>query len=42
MPKAFPRWTKPHPITQVLMYFCTATYIVMACIYLSLLFRGKI
>jgi hypothetical protein len=42
MPKAFPRWTKPHTITQVLMYFCTATYIVMACIYLSLLFRGKI
>ena len=42
MPKVFPKWTKPHPITQVLMYFCTAAYIVMACIYLSLLFRGKI
>jgi hypothetical protein len=42
MPKAFPKWVKPHPVTKGLMYFCTAAYIVMACIYLTLLIGGKI
>ena len=42
MPKAFPNWTKPHPVTKGLMFFCTGAYIVMACIYLSLLIGGKI
>jgi len=42
MPRVFPHWVRPHPITRTLMYFCTACYVVMALIYLSLLFGGKI
>jgi Mn2+/Fe2+ NRAMP family transporter len=36
LPKAFPRWIKPHPITQALMIFCTLTYVVMASAYIYL------
>jgi hypothetical protein len=30
LPKAFPKWIRPHPITQLLMLIVTLTYIVMA------------
>ncbi len=38
IPKAFPKWVKPHPITQGLMYFCTASYVVMSLVYLYIVF----
>jgi hypothetical protein len=48
LPKVFPKWIQPHPITRVLMLIVTASYIVMALGYLylnraqlgSLLFGG--
>ena len=30
LPKALPKWVKPHPVTQALMLLVTLTYIVMA------------
>ena len=36
LPKAFPKWVKPHPVTQTLMLLCTAVYVVMAVGYLIL------
>ena len=38
IPKTFPQWVKPHPVTQRLMYFCTAAYAAMSVIYLSIVF----
>lgn len=34
VPKAFPRWVKPHPITRAIMMLCTAAYILMALTYI--------
>jgi hypothetical protein len=36
LPKVFPKWIKPHPITQTLMIICTLTYVVMATSYIYL------
>jgi hypothetical protein len=36
LPRVFPKWIRPHPVTQALMLFVTATYIVMALGYLYL------
>jgi hypothetical protein len=36
LPKAFPKWVRPHPVTQVLMLVCTATYMVLAVGYIYL------
>jgi Mn2+/Fe2+ NRAMP family transporter len=48
LPKAFPQWVKPHPITQFLMILCTLAYVAMGVAYLYLnwnqlagLFMGK-
>jgi Mn2+/Fe2+ NRAMP family transporter len=30
LPRVFPKWIKPHPITQGIMLLCTAAYIAMA------------
>ncbi len=30
LPKVFPKWVKPHPVTQVMMLVCTLTYMVIA------------
>jgi len=38
LPKVFPEWVKPHPITRILMILCTAAYVIMAIIYLYLTF----
>lgn len=34
LPKAFPKWTKPHPITKILMYLVTITYVIVGLVYL--------
>jgi Mn2+/Fe2+ NRAMP family transporter len=39
LPKVFPTWIKPHPVTQALMLLCTLTYISMAASYLYLVLR---
>jgi Mn2+/Fe2+ NRAMP family transporter len=36
LPRVFPKWVKPHPVTQTLMLLCTAAYVVMAVGYLVL------
>jgi small-conductance mechanosensitive channel len=36
LPRVFPKWIRPHPVTQVLMLLVTLTYIVMALGYLYL------
>jgi len=36
LPRAFPKWIRPHPVTQALMLLVTVTYIVMALGYLYL------
>ncbi len=36
LPRVFPKWIRPHPVTQGLMLLVTATYIVMALGYLYL------
>jgi hypothetical protein len=36
LPKVFPKWVKPHPVTQALMLIVTLTYIVMALGYIYL------
>jgi Mn2+/Fe2+ NRAMP family transporter len=41
IPKAFPNWVKPHPVTRVLMFVCTGTYICLAVVYLYMVFGGK-
>ncbi len=38
IPKTFPKWVKPHPVTRVIMYFCTGCYVVMSLIYLYIVF----
>jgi len=38
IPKTFPKWVKPHPVTRALMYFCTAAYVVMSLVYLYIVF----
>jgi Mn2+/Fe2+ NRAMP family transporter len=38
IPKVFPAWVKPHPVTRGIMYFCTGSYVVMSLIYLYILF----
>jgi hypothetical protein len=41
IPKAFPQWVKPHPVTRALMYVCTASYVLMSIAYLYLLLGGR-
>jgi hypothetical protein len=36
LPRVFPKWIRPHPVTQVLILLVTLTYIVMALGYLYL------
>jgi Mn2+/Fe2+ NRAMP family transporter len=36
IPKVFPKWVKPHPITRALMLLVTASYVVMALGYIWL------
>ena len=36
LPKVFPKWVRPHPVTQVMMLLCTVTYMVMAVGYVYL------
>lgn len=40
LPKVFPNWIKPHPITQILMGLCTLAYVSMGILYLYLTFQG--
>ncbi len=30
LPRAFPKWVKPHPVTRLIMCVCVATYVAMA------------
>ena len=39
LPKVFPRWILPHPITRALMVFCSAAYVVMAVGFLWITLR---
>jgi Mn2+/Fe2+ NRAMP family transporter len=39
LPRVFPKWIKPHPVTQTLMLLCTAAYMVMAVGYVVLNWR---
>lgn len=41
VPKAFPQWVQPHPINKVIMYLCTASYVLMSLAYLYLVIGGK-
>ena len=36
LPRVFPKWIRPHPVTQALMLLVTLSYIVMALGYLYL------
>ena len=36
LPKVFPKWVTPHPVTRALMLLCTGTYMIMAAAYLIL------
>ncbi len=36
LPKVFPKWVKPHPITQTIMICVTLTYVAMGVAYLVL------
>jgi Mn2+/Fe2+ NRAMP family transporter len=38
LPKAFPKWIRPHPITMTLMCLCTLAYVGMAVTYVALNF----
>jgi hypothetical protein len=39
LPRVFPKWIRPHPVTQALMLLCTAAYMVMAVGYVVLNWR---
>jgi hypothetical protein len=39
LPKVFPSWVKPHPVTRALMLLCTAAYVAMALAYVVLNWR---
>jgi len=36
LPRVFPQWIKPHPITRIIMILATSAYIVMGIMYLYL------
>ncbi len=36
LPRVFPKWVRPHPVTQVMMLVCTLTYMVLAVGYVYL------
>jgi Mn2+/Fe2+ NRAMP family transporter len=40
IPKSFPQWVRPHPITRALMYICTACYVCMSLVYLYIVIGG--
>ena len=41
IPKAFPKWVRPHPVTRALMFICTGSYVLMSLFYLYIVFGGK-
>ena len=40
LPKVFPQWANPHPITRALMWLCSVTYVVMAIGFIVITIRG--
>jgi len=36
LPRVFPNWVKPHPVTRTIMVICTASYVLMTIGYLYL------
>jgi len=42
VPKAFPQWAKPHPVTRALMVLCTACYVAMSIAYLYFVFGKRL
>src|SRR5512145_1500118 len=40
LPKVFPQWVKPHPITRTLMWLCSLSYVTMAIGFILITVRG--